>query len=179
MSFVRTGGTPLKLRKTLGQGAESLLDEIRNLAIGKPSPDIDGVDLDGTPLKLSDYRGKVVVLVFWASWCGPCVADIPQERELVERLHGQPFALLGINCDEDKGIARKVIESKRVNWPNWNDPSTAEDEGPIVDRFHVHQLPSTVVLDADGIIRAKNLRHESLGKTVDRLLLELNSAASQ
>ena len=52
-----------------------------NLAVGKPAPEIEGVDVDGKPLKLSDYKGKVVVLVFWGSWCGPCMAQVPHERE--------------------------------------------------------------------------------------------------
>ena len=52
---------------------------VHNLAVGKPAPEINGVDFDGKPLKLSDYRGKVVVLVFWGTWCGPCMAEVPHE----------------------------------------------------------------------------------------------------
>jgi thiol-disulfide isomerase/thioredoxin len=166
-------------RKTLGQFAEGLLDEIRNLAIGKPSPEIDGVDLAGQPLKLSNFRGKVVVLVFWGSWCGPCVAEIPHERELVERLKGRPFVLLGVDCDEDPAAGRKIIESKNVNWHNWYEPFGKEADGPLVERFHVRQFPSTFVLDAKGIIRARQARGEGLDGVVDRLLSELESRASQ
>ncbi|HEV3136467.1 MAG TPA: TlpA disulfide reductase family protein [Pirellulales bacterium] len=171
--------TAPRLRKTLGQFAEGLLDEIRNLAIGKPSPEIDGVGLDGQPLKLSDYRGKVVVLVFWGSWCGPCVADIPHERELVERLKGRPFVLLGVDCDEDPAAGRKVIESENVNWHNWYEPFGNESDGPLVERFHVRRFPSTFVLDAEGIICAKNSRGVGLDQVVDKLVLELESRASQ
>ena len=72
-------------KRTLGQEAEARLDELLNLAVGKPAPEIEGVDLDGKPSKLSDYRGKVVVLVFWGSWCGPCMEQVPHERDLAER----------------------------------------------------------------------------------------------
>ncbi len=55
-----------------------------NLVVGKPAPEIEGADMDGKPFKLSDYKGKVVVLVFWGTWCGPCMAQVPHERELVQ-----------------------------------------------------------------------------------------------
>ena len=109
--YVR-GGRPflrerdLERKWTLDRVAEARLDEMHNLAVGKPAPEIDGVDLDGKPMKLSDYRGKVVVVVFWGSWCGPCMAEVPHERELVERLKGKPFALLGVDCEEDQQVAR-------------------------------------------------------------------------
>ena len=65
--------------------------------VGMPAPEIDGEDFDGMRVKLSDYRGKVVVVVFWASWCPPCCAMIPHERELVERNRDKPFAMLSVN----------------------------------------------------------------------------------
>jgi len=94
--------------ETLGQAAEARLDEMHNLSVGKPAPEIDGVDFDGKPLKLSSFQGKVVVLVFWGSWCGPCMGEISHERELVERTKGKPFAILGVDCDEDKQAAMCV-----------------------------------------------------------------------
>ena len=78
---------------------------MHNLIAGKPAPEIDGVGFDGKPLKLSDYRGKVVVLVFWGTWCGPCMREVPHERELAERLKDKPFAVLGVNCDDDEQAA--------------------------------------------------------------------------
>ena len=101
--------------KTLGQEAEASLDAMLNLAVGKPAPEIEGVDVDGKPLKLSDYRGKVVLLVFWGAWCGPCMALVPHERELAERYKGRPFTLLGVDCkDTRKSLA---IRSRRRKSP--------------------------------------------------------------
>ena len=126
-----------------------------NLAVGKPAPEIEGVDIDGKPLKLSDYRGKVVVLVFWGSWCGPCMAQVPHEREFVERLKGKPFALLGVDCEADKDAARQAMARERMTWPNWYDGAPAT--GPIAERYHVRSYPSVFVLDAKGVIRSRRV----------------------
>lgn len=163
-------------KRTLGQEAEARLDEMFNLAIGKPAPEIDGVDLAGERLKLSDYRGKVVVLVFWGSWCGPCMQQVPHEREIVERLKGRPFALLGVDCEADKGKAREVVDRERMTWPNWYDG--AAGEGPIAGRYHIRGYPSVFVLDAKGVIRARHVLGESLDQAVDKLLEEMNQPAS-
>lgn len=180
--FVRSGRTgvfDLERNKSLGQTSQCMLDEIRNLAIGKAAPEIDGVDINGHPLRLSDHRGKVVVLVFWASWCGPCMAAIPHELELIEQFSGMPFMLLGVNCDVDKQTAQKSVETAQISWPNWCDGMPMPIKGPIVDRYHVNGIPAVFVLDAKGTIRAKGLRGEGLEKTVRELLNELGPASEK
>jgi RNA polymerase sigma factor (sigma-70 family) len=164
----RRGEEMLARKQTLGQAAEARLDDMRNLVVGKPAPEIDGMGLDGKPLKLSDFRGKVVALAFWGTWCGPCMREIPGERELVERLKGKPFAMLGVNCDGDRPAALKAIHDERITWPNWHDgePGT----GPIVRRYHVASYPTVFVIDAKGIIRSKNAVGRFLGQSVDDLL---------
>ena len=147
---------------------------MHNLIVGKPAPEIDGVDFDGKPLKLSDYRGKVVVLVFWGTWCGPCMREVPHERELAERLKDKPFAVLGVNCDDDKQAAASAIKSERITWPNWHDG--APGEGPIAKRYHIRSYPSVFVIDGQGIIRHKQIIGEGLDKAVDRLLNETKPA---
>src|SRR5439155_24738268 len=84
-------------KTNLGRAAAAELFEIRHLAVGKTVPDLESDDTEGKPLKLSDYRGKVVVLVFWGTWCPHCMAMVPTERALVKRYEGQPFAMLGVN----------------------------------------------------------------------------------
>jgi thiol-disulfide isomerase/thioredoxin len=160
-------------KQTLAQAAEARLDDMFNLVVGKPAPEIVGVDFDGKPLKLSDYRGKVVALVFWATWCGPCMREVPRERELVERLKGKPFVMLGVNCDGDKAAALKAVRDEHITWPNWHDgePGT----GPIVKKYHVGSYPTIFVIDAKGIIRSKNALGTALDKSVDQRLQELDS----
>ena len=140
---------------------------------GKPAPEIDGVDFNGNPLKLSDYRGKVVVLSFWGSWCGPCMGEIPLERELAERLKGKPFALLGVNCDEDKTAAKKAIEIRANRWPNWNDG--APDSGPIVKRYHIQRVSNYLRHRCSRQHPAQKIPGNHLDKAVDELLGELEA----
>jgi hypothetical protein len=94
-------------------------------------------------------------------------------RELVERLKGKPFAMLGVNCDGDKQAALKAMEAEGITWPNWNDgePGT----GPIVKRYHVGGYPTVFVIDTRGIIRSKNSIGTALEKSVDNLLEELEA----
>src|SRR5438477_7883977 len=72
------------------------------LAVGKPAPSLEGADVDGKFLGLSDFRGKVVAVDFWATWCGPCRRMIPHEKELVKRMQGRPFVLLGVSDDRSE-----------------------------------------------------------------------------
>lgn len=154
--------------------AEGRIFSIQNLRIGKVAPDIVGQDLDGKPMKLSDFRGKVVVLNFWATWCGPCMALIPQERALVGRLTGRPFALVGFDGDEDKGVARKVAEKEAMTWRSFWDGG--QHESPIVARWGIDSWPTIYVLDPQGVIRFQGMdfpNEEKFEEVVDHLLGEL------
>lgn len=157
-------------KRTLSDAAKSRLDEMENLVVGKPAPAIDGTGMDGRPLKLSDYRGKVVVLVFWGTWCGPCMREVPHEREMAERNKGKPFALLGIDCDSDVAASLKVMKDQGITWPNWNDGDPGE--GPITRAYHVRGYPTTFVINAQGVIRRINLLGSDLDKAVADLIAE-------
>lgn len=167
--------TIARRRPTLGQVAEDRLDDWHNLAVGKPAPEIEGNDVRGNPLKLSDYRGKVVALVFWGSWCGPCMREVPREKALVERMKGRPFAMLGVNTDDDADAARKVMEAEGIAWPNWHDGHPGE--GPIIDRYHVRSYPTVYVIDAEGKIRSKKSLGTSLDTLVEKLVAEREAAS--
>ncbi|MHB1557259.1 MAG: sigma-70 family RNA polymerase sigma factor [Isosphaeraceae bacterium] len=160
-------------KRTLAQAAEARLDEMHNLTEGQPAPEIVSLDMDGTPRKLSDYRGKVVALVFWGTWCGPCMRQVPIERELVKRLAGKPFAMLGVDCDRDIPGAKKVMKDEGITWPNWNDGEPGE--GPIVKKYHVQGYPTVFVIDAQGKIRHKNAVGSTLDKLVEDMLKEMEA----
>ena len=102
-----------RIEQTYHQWARTQLDEIASRGIGKPAPQIVGIDLDGQSMKLSDYRGKVVLLSFWATWCYPCMKLIPHERKLAERLADGAFAIVGVNGDKDVQAAREAARRGR------------------------------------------------------------------
>jgi thiol-disulfide isomerase/thioredoxin len=149
----------------LGALAEEMLYECKFLSIGCRPPEISGRDAEGTEFKLSDYAGKVVVVDFWADWCPHCVVMYPLERKLVENYADQPFALLGVNCDEPQRL-RRVLESKNVTWRSWADGPT----GPIARSWRVESYPTLYVLDHEGVIRYKDVRGEDLEKAVADLM---------
>jgi thiol-disulfide isomerase/thioredoxin len=157
--------------RTLAEAADAALYELRNLLVGKVAPEIEGEDIGGKPMRLSDHQGRVVAVVFWGTWCGPCMGMVPHERSLVKRLQGQPFALLGVNSDADRGRAQAVMEEKGMTWPSWWDGGKVG--GPIASRWNVTAWPTIYVLDGKGVIRFKQVRENSLDEAVDTLLEEM------
>jgi RNA polymerase sigma factor (sigma-70 family) len=155
--------------RPLGVAAEAALFELRNLAVGKVAPEIEGEDLEGKKFKLSDYRGKVVVLDFWGHWCGPCRAIYPHGRALVKRLEGKPFAIIGINSDADREDIRLAAKKEGVTWRFWLD---GRAPGPIARRWNVETWPTIYVLDANGVIRFRQVREQALDNAIDALLKE-------
>jgi thiol-disulfide isomerase/thioredoxin len=135
--------------------AQDLLFELRNLAVGKVVPEVDGLDLDDKPMKLSEYRGKVVMLVFWATWCGPCMAMIPHERELAKRYAGRAFAVVGVNgAEQDEATVRKAIKEKQITWRSFKD-YLLKERREISRLWSVSAWPTAFVLDHRGVIRLK------------------------
>jgi cytochrome oxidase Cu insertion factor (SCO1/SenC/PrrC family) len=140
--------------------------------IGTPAPEIDSEDFDGNRVKLSDYRGKVVVVVFWYSTCVPCRQMIPHERELVERYRDQPFAMIGVYGATDYDRAREVMASNHVSWPV---VKAGAWPNPITTAYSVDSFPGIFVIDANGVIRATDVRGQSLDNAVAKLLAEMES----
>lgn len=142
--------------------------------MGKPAPEIDAEGVDGKRFKLSDYRGKIVVLIFWGTWCGPCMAEVPHEREMAEKYKDKPVALLGVDCDEDRTKALEVMKKEGITWPNWYDGEPGQ--GPIAKAYHIRAYPTVMVIDAEGKIRLKNGRGKDLDDFVDKLLEEMKAS---
>lgn len=140
-------------RGSLSDVAAGALFEAQHLSMGQSAPDIVGSDFDGREFKLSEYRGKVVLLSFWGSWCPQCIEVTPQEVQLVQALTGRPFALLGVNSDASRDIARQAAKDHGISWRNWFDSDAAN--GLIVRRWNITQWPTFYVIDPEGVIRFK------------------------
>lgn len=157
----------------LGEQAEGALFRLRNLGIGCTAPEIDGEDIDGKPMKLSDFRGKVVVLSFWATWCGPCMVMVPEEKAMVERMKGRPFVLIGVNGDDDRARAKAVAAEKGINWRSFWDGGSQEG---IPVKWGVTQWPTIYLIDAQGFIRDANLNSDDLKRATEALVAEAEAA---
>jgi len=148
---------------------------VRTRMIGQVAPDIVGKDLDDAEFKLSDYRGKVVVLYFTGEWCGPCRGEYPYQRLMLEVHKGKPFAIVGVNSDSKLDVAQKSKKDNRLEYRSWWDGYVEKKstEGPIADAWNVTGWPTIYVLDTKGVIRFVNLRNEDVLKGVNQLLREL------
>ncbi len=154
--------------------AKGELYALRHLAVGRVAPDFNGEDVRGGPIRLSDHRGKVVAVVFWATWCGPCMGEVPHERKLVAKMAGRPFTLIGIDGDDDREVAKQAMAKESMTWPSvWNGGMN----GGIVADWGVRAWPTVYVLDGDGVIRHQALRGELLDRAVEHLVAEVEADA--
>ncbi len=121
--------------------------------ISGPAPNFTLKSRSGENLKLSEYRGEVVMINFWASWCGPCRQEMPLLEQLYTRYSPLGFTILGINVEEDSKLAEKLLEEIPVNFPILFDTENA-----VSEKYNVVAMPSTIMVDRDG-----NMRYLHLG----------------
>ena len=134
--------------RTLNEAEAELLRSLRQGTVGAVLPDVTGKRLDGVEERLSDYRGRIVLLDFWATWCGPCVADLPKLRELVARLPADRFAVISISGDEELGTVTQFIQDEPMPWTNWH-----AGEGSDFERLlRIEGYPSYVLVGEVGKI---------------------------
>jgi peroxiredoxin len=149
--------------------------------IGKPAPLIEGKDVDGKPVRLADFRGKVVLVDFWATWCPPCVASVPTLRQLAREFKDRGFAILGVNLDDlarsesgqpgaaaepASGDLRRFLVSQRVGWTNLVGPGA----DAAAKAFGVEEIPAGFLIDREGKIIHVELREQTLARTLAQLL---------
>lgn len=146
-------------------------DIFPDLSVGQPAPDSISKNLDGTPARLSDYKGRVVVLDFWATWCGPCRAMIPHETEMVEHFANKPFSLVSISVDADLETLTDFLAETEMDWNHW----WAGDDQALTQKWDIQYFPTIYVIDAKGIIRFKDLREDKLQAAVEELLAEMET----
>ncbi|MEO0616457.1 MAG: TlpA disulfide reductase family protein [Pseudomonadota bacterium] len=115
---------------------------------GKPAPDFALKNAAGENVRLSDLRGEVVMINFWATWCGPCREEMPLLDEMHSRYNRVGFSLLGVNIDDDPRRAEEMIEALGVTFPVVFDASKR-----VSEQYDVSAMPVTILLDRDGVVR--------------------------
>jgi len=142
------------------------------LLVGKPAPDIESQTLDGQPAKLSASRGKVILLDFWATTCGPCRSMIPHERELVKRMQGRPFELISISGDAQKATLVQFLAREPMPWTHWWKDGGSDKPFEV---YRAYSFPTVFLIDHTGTIRARwktPPKPAELDKLVDQLVKE-------
>lgn len=148
------------------------------IKVGEAFPDWADVmkvrDLDGKDISVADYKGKVVLLDFWAVWCGPCMKEMPNVIKLYEEMHEKGFEVIGLSFDTkdgEKGLRDTIAGKGKVGVMPWRQVYDGGYwQSGMAKRYGVNSIPKTVLIDADGKVVAEGLRGEELAKKVHELL---------
>jgi len=135
----------------------------------EPTP-INVKGLDGKPLSLESMKGKVVLIDFWATWCGPCMAELPNVLATYKKYHDKGFEILGISLDraEDEQKLKDTMAAKGMTWPQYYDGKFWKNEVAVA--YGIQSIPATYLLDRNGKIIRKGLRGPALGNAVAKAL---------
>ncbi|HWP54470.1 MAG TPA: protein-disulfide reductase DsbD domain-containing protein [Pyrinomonadaceae bacterium] len=150
-----------------------------SLAVGAVVPDFEFIDFEGKRHTLAEFRGRAVLLDFWASWCSPCLADIPELKKVYQKFHAQGFEIIGLNSEaigqkdveaefvkSGEGKAREIVATRSVNWPQ----SVNATSLPIASRFGVESLPAKFLIDGEGRVVARISKVSELEAVLGSLL---------
>jgi thiol-disulfide isomerase/thioredoxin len=139
------------------------------LISGYPAPNFGFVDLEGVPHNLSDYRGRIVLLEFWGTWCPPCLEAAPYLFKAYADFHDQGFEILGVHLGDQEDEIREFSSKFNINWSHTVE---TEEARPIHDLFRVDRWPTYFLLDGDGVIMLDELRAEQLAKKLKNIFLK-------
>lgn len=146
----------------VGKQYGAALDKLKVTAIGAVAPDFTQNTPEGKPVKLSDFRGKYVLIDFWASWCGPCRQENPNVVKVYNQYKDKNFTILGVSLDNEKGREAwlKAIKDDQLSWTQVSDLQYWRNE--VALQYGVQSIPQNFLIDPNGKIIAKNLRGEQL-----------------
>ena len=161
----------VKLHQRLQQYVPKLKGAAHRLRLTGKVMELSGKTFDGEEFDLASYRGKVVLVDFWATWCRPCLAEIPNHQKMYAAYKDRGFEILAINMDRDKVRMQKYVDDKDLSWlqlVNF-DPKTTSWDNPIAVQFGVMSIPATIMIDREGKVVSLRCR----GKVLDDMLLKL------
>ena len=148
------------------------LETRQRLAPGRIAPVFSLAQRDGQMLSLADLRGKVVLVDFWASWCGPCRASFPWMREFYKKYHDKGVEILGVGVDKDVKAWEKALDAEKLPWLHVRDAKVPGGKHMVSDLYDVTGIPHFVLIDREGkLVRCGYFEHE-LEELVDKLLMD-------
>lgn len=136
-------------------------------AANSQPPDFETKDIAGKAVKLSDLKGKVVLLDFWATWCPPCRVEIPNLLGIFRQFKNKDFILISVSLDRDLQAARKFVKDKEMDWVHIINMEAGRE---IATLYQVEYIPSTFVIGRKGKIEARQLRGDELKNKIASLL---------
>lgn len=146
---------------------KELVDEQKKTANGAVAPDFTMNNTEGKPVTLSSFKGKIVLVDFWASWCGPCRQENPNVVKLYQQYHGKGFEILGVSLDKGKDEWLKAIKDDNLTWTHVSDLQYWQNAAARL--YGVNSIPQSFLLDKDGKIIAKGLRGDQLASKLAEL----------
>jgi len=159
-----------RVRETvMAQRIDAYLKKAESVAVGAKAPDFEGASPSGEVIRLHEVLGKVTLIDFWASWCGPCRRENPNVVSAYNKYHDKGFNILSVSLDRngaEKAWKDAIIKDKM----DWNHVSRLQYFGPLAKLYNVNAIPATFLLDENGIIIATNLRGQQLHLKLEELL---------
>lgn len=139
--------------------------------VGKPMK-VEGKTVDGKDFNLESMKGKVVLVDFWATWCGPCLQEMPHVREMYEGYHGKGFDVVGISLDEKKDVLVAFLTEEKIPWVQLYSESegTTGWSNPIARHYGISGIPTAILIGADGNVVSLEARGAELTKQLEKLL---------
>lgn len=160
--------TPMVKNSDYGKMIEQYLLLNKELKIGDEFVDFEMLDSNGQQRKLSEFQGKIVLLEFWASWCGPCLSDIPYLKKTYENYHKYGFEIFAVSLDINKEDWLKAIEQKNLNWNHVTELKSHGNTAELI--YGVSGIPDNFLIDEKGIIKARGLRRDKLDKVLEKMI---------
>lgn len=150
------------------QAVQARMAILEKVAVGQPAPDFAMADSLGNNIRLSDFKGKYVLVDFWASWCGPCRRENPNVVKLYNQFKDKNFTILGVSLDNKRENWMKAIADDQLTWNHVSDLEGWKNSAAKI--YGVNSIPHTVLIDAEGTIIARNLHADELAAKLAELL---------